>query len=92
MTGKVASLRAPMKRSSILALSALALLANACEKHPASQLPPEHSTAFGEHAWSAQGGAKHGGEVSEGHAAAAKVEAASEAKGGETPKFFPAKK
>jgi hypothetical protein len=55
-----ASLRPLMKWSSILVLGALALLVNACEKHDVAELPPEHATAFGEHAWSPKGGSKHG--------------------------------
>jgi hypothetical protein len=84
-----------MKWSSILVLSALALLVNACEKHPAAQLPPEHATAFGEHAWSEHGGSKHEAKPAGEHAPVAKSEAAApvaEGKPGEAPKFFPEKK
>jgi hypothetical protein len=55
-----ASLRPLMKWSSIFALGAVALLVNACEKHDAANLPPPHSTAFGDHAWSPGQGSKHG--------------------------------
>ena len=44
-----------MKWSSILVLGAIAFLTNACEKHEVAELPPEHATAFGEHAWSPKG-------------------------------------
>jgi hypothetical protein len=55
-----ASLRPLMKWSSILVLGAVAFLVNACEKHDPANLPPPHSTAFGDHAWSPKGGSKHG--------------------------------
>lgn len=54
-----ASLRPLMKWSSILVLCALALFVNACEKHDVANLPPPHSTAFGDHAWSPGKGSKH---------------------------------
>lgn len=38
-----------MKWFSVLSIVALAFLANACEKHPASDAPGEGVTQFGEH-------------------------------------------
>jgi hypothetical protein len=83
-----------MKRLSILLLSALALIVNACEKHPANRLPGEHDTEFGKHL----GGPGHGDEHA-GKAAATEHppvtkhgDPATEAKPGEAPKFFPEKK
>jgi hypothetical protein len=78
-----------MKRSSILALSALAIVTSACEKHPASELPKEHGA--GEHHADAKHEEKHDAKPAE-HGAEAKPEAAKhegEAKPGEAPKFFP---
>ncbi len=76
-----------MKRLSALALCALALLVNACEKHPASRLPDEHATQFGQHGTEHHGAEKHAPKsAAEQHAPAA------EAKPGEAPKFFPEKK
>jgi len=79
-----------MKRLSVLSLGALALLGNACEKHPAHRLPAEHATEFGAHAATHAPGEKH-------HAppAATPAEAARPApvgQAGEAPKFFPEKK
>jgi hypothetical protein len=85
-----------MKRSYIFALGAVALLTNACEKHEVANLPPEHATAFGEHAWSPKGGSKHG-EIKHGGAKAhpaapgSTPTATSDGAGGETPQFFPQK-
>jgi hypothetical protein len=86
-----------MKWSSVLILGAVALLVNACEKHEAANLPPEHATAFGEHAWSPKGGSKH---VEVKHGAAKAPEAApgatptasSSEAGGKSPDFFPKNK
>ncbi len=78
-----------MKWFSILSVCALAVLATACEKHPASELPPEHEA--GRHHAEAKGEAAHEAKPAE-HAEAAKPEAAKpdgEAKPGEAPKFFP---
>ena len=82
-----------MKWFSILSILALAFLANACEKHPASDAPEEGVTAFGEHSKAAEEKteARHAPEA----AAPAKPEspaATPEAKPGEAPKFFPEKK
>jgi hypothetical protein len=93
-----------MKRSSILVLGALAFFVNACEKHPASQLPPPHSTQFGDHAWSPKSGAKHGDSHGHGHghaapaadshaaAPATPAAATPESPAGATPNLFPVKK
>lgn len=78
-----------MKWFSIATVCAFAVFATACEKHPASELPPEHGA--GEHYAEAKGEAVHEGKPAE-HAEAAKAEAAKpegEAKPGEAPKFFP---
>ena len=82
-----------MKWFSIASVCALAVFATACEKHPASELPPEHGAA--EHHAEAKAEVAH--EVKPaGHAAeAAKPEAAKpegEPKPGEAPKFFPENK
>ena len=74
-----------MKWISIVSVCAFAVFATACEKHPASELPPEHEA--GEH----HAAAAHEPKAGE-HAEAAKAEAAKpegEAKPGEAPKFFP---
>ncbi len=98
---KAASLRPLMKWSSILLLGVIALLVNACEKHPAAELPPEHATAYGEHGWSPKGGSKHGeahpGAANRGEAKTAEVEQAkpaakAEGAGAESPQFFPKEK
>jgi hypothetical protein len=85
-----------MKWSSILVLGALAFFVNACEKHPASQLPPENATAFGEHAWPPKPGTKPSEEHAPAPAPAPTVTQApaapTEGAGGEAPKFFPEKK
>lgn len=71
-----------MKWPSVLLVCALALLSNACEKHPASELEDT----------------KHGAEAhAPAHEPAAaashdKDKKAEEAKPGEAPKFFPEKK
>jgi hypothetical protein len=73
---------------------ALAFFSNACERHPASELPAEHATAFGEHAAPHGGAEKHEAKPAEEHGAA-QAEAAApapETKPGEAPKFFPEKK
>jgi hypothetical protein len=82
-----------MKWISIIPVLALAFLANACEKHPAAELPEEGATAFGEHAAS-------GSEKSTAKPAAESSVAAqpgtpapsADAKPGEPPKFFPENK
>ena len=90
-----------MKWFSVIVLGALALFVNACEKHPAAELPPEHATAFGEHAWkpgSGSGEEKRGEEKPADQAAPApaatsgSAAAASESPSGEVPKIFPEKK
>jgi hypothetical protein len=82
-----------MKRLSALALCALALLVNACEKHPASRLPDEHATQFGQHGTEHHGAEKHAPKsAAEHHAPATPATPAAEAKPGEAPKFFPEKK
>ncbi len=102
---RAASLRPlTMKRLSVLLLGALALFVNACEKHPASELPAEHATEFGKYL-PGHGGEQHGADTHApkadgGHAAPAPAAAhapeaakpAAEAKPGEAPKFFPEKK
>ena len=78
-----------MKWFSVILIASIALLSNACEKHPASQLPAENATAFGPHA-----AGQHGGAPSAEHAVA-KPETPTqtgEVKSGEAPKFFPEKK
>ena len=86
-----------MKWSLIPVLGVLAFGMNACEKKPAAQLPPEHATAFGEHAWK-PGDAGHGAGHKEEHAPAAahspEAHAApvAEGKPGEAPSMFPVKK
>jgi hypothetical protein len=83
-----------MKWFSIIPVLALVFLAGACEKHPASELPEEGATAFGEHAKAAgeeKPEAKPAGES----AAPAKPESpapATDSKSGDAPKFFPANK
>jgi len=83
-----------MKRLFVLLFGALALLINACEKHPASRLPGEHAMQFEKHL----GGHGHGDHAADSHAAKPAVEPApaakppAEAKPGEAPKFFPEKK
>ncbi|HEY3899382.1 MAG TPA: hypothetical protein VGM54_12250 [Chthoniobacter sp.] len=74
-----------MKRLSFIPALALALLALACEKHPASQLPEEGATAFGEHSASAA-------EAKAGEPAATPGTPAPSAEGKEAPKFFPQNK
>lgn len=89
-----------MKRLSVLLLGALALFVNACEKHPASELPAEHATNFekysGGHGAAEHGGDTHAPKAAAEHAPATKHEEAAkpaaEAKPGEAPKFFPEKK
>ena len=88
---ELASLRALMKWLSILPLLAFAYFLGACEKHSASELPPEHATAFGEHAWPG-----HDENVAStgATAASAKPETAGATDGKPTtaPKFFPESK
>ena len=82
-----------MKWFSIASVCALAVLATACEKHPASELPPEHGA--GPHHAEAKGEAGHEAKPAEHAVEAAKPEAAKvegEAKPGEAPKFFPENK
>ena len=82
-----------MKWFSIATVCALAVLATACEKHPASELPPEHGA--GEHHAEAKGEAAHEARSAEHAAEAAKPETVKtdgEAKPGEAPKFFPENK
>lgn len=89
-----------MKWSSILVLGALALLVNACEKHDVAELPPEHATAFGEHAWSPNGGSKHGDKHGEAkpdetkapEAAPGATPAAAQGSGEKTLQFLPKEK
>lgn len=81
-----------MKRFSIIPLCVLAVLATACEKHPASELPPAHGA--GEHHAEAPGETAHPAQPA-GHAEAPKPKAAkpeADAKPGEAPKFFPENK
>jgi hypothetical protein len=73
-----------MKWFSVFSILALALLTNACEKHPAAELPPEHATAFGKHAATHDAEEKHEANPAGAHAAEPAV--------GEAPKFFPDKK
>ena len=87
-----------MKWSSILVLGAMAFFVNACEKHDVAELPPEHATAFGEHAWSPKGGSKHDevkhseAKAPEAAPAATPAAAPAEGAGGKTPEFFPKNK
>ncbi|MCE9612020.1 MAG: hypothetical protein K8R23_17625 [Chthoniobacter sp.] len=77
-----------MQRLSILSVCVLAVLATACEKHPASERLTDHEP--GEHHAAAPGGG-HDGKV-ESHVEAPKPAPAkpeAEAKPGEAPKFFP---
>jgi hypothetical protein len=82
-----------MKWFSLIPALALAFLVDACEMHPASELPEEGATAFGKHEKGSEENvqAKPAGEA----VAAPKSEAtapAPEAKSGEAPKFFPENK
>jgi hypothetical protein len=70
-----------MKWPSILLVGVVALLSNACEQHPASELEGGHGAEA--HA------APHAGAPAPAHAEEKKAE---EAKPGEAPKFFPDKK
>ena len=81
-----------MKWSSIASVCVLAVFATACEKHPASELPPEHGA--GEHHAEAKDGAVREAKPAE-HAETAKPEAVKtegESKPAEAPKFFPENK
>lgn len=83
-----------MKWFSVIPILALAFLTNACEKRPASQLPPEGATAFGVHAWPSSGEKSEAAPAAE-SAAPAKTEAAApvaDGKPGDAPKFFPESK
>lgn len=78
-----------MKRFSIAALCALVIVITACEKHPASQLPPE-LRGEAKHAE-----VKHEAQPAAVHSETAKPEPAkpaAEVKPGEAPKFFPENK
>ena len=82
-----------MKWYSIASVCALAVFATACEKHPVSELPPEHGA--GEHHAEAKGEAVHEAKPAEHVAEVAKPEPAKaegEPKPGEAPKFFPENK
>ncbi len=81
-----------MKRLLAILFAPLALLMNACEKHPASELPTEHATEFGEHAVSHGGAGNREKKSAEEHAKSEASVQGSEAKPGEAPKFFPEKK
>lgn len=84
-----------MKRFAVLALCALSLAFNACEKHPASQLDGVLHTHGDDHAAAAQHapaethGATHEAQPA---AAAHPAKPAGDAVHGEAPKFFPEKK
>jgi len=83
-----------MKWFSIIPVLALAFLANACEKHLASELPEEGATAFGEHAAGAgevKLEAKPAGESVAPTQPGTPVPS-TEARPGEAPKFFPESK
>jgi hypothetical protein len=78
-----------MKWFSIAPFCAFVVLTTACEKHPASDLPPEFR---GE---SKHAEVKHDGKPAAEHPEIAKPEAAkpaTDAKPGEAPKFFPENK
>ena len=82
-----------MKWFSIASVCVLAICATACEKHPASELPPEHGA--GEHHAEAKGEAASEAKPAEHATEAAKPEPAKaegEPKPGEAPKFFPENK
>ena len=82
-----------MKWFSIASICALAVLGTACEKHPASELPPMHG-AGGKHP-EAKSDEQHPAQPAAAHPEAAKPEPAKtegEAKPGEAPKFFPENK
>ncbi|MEZ0255470.1 MAG: hypothetical protein ACAI37_09325 [Chthoniobacter sp.] len=86
-----------MKWFSVLSIVALAILANACEKHPVSDAPEEGRTQFGEHSkehegHEEKGEAKHGEEAAPSKEAAPAAPEA--AKPGEASKIqiFPEKK
>jgi hypothetical protein len=83
-----------MKWFSVILIGSLALLSNACEKHPKSELPAEHATAFGPHAAGHDSAEKHGAVPADEHASAKPETPAQtgEVKPGEAPKFFPEKK
>jgi len=73
-----------------LPVLSLALLATACEKHPASELPEEGATAFGEH--SAEAHVEKPEAKPAGESAQPAPAPSAESKPGEAPKFFPQNK
>jgi hypothetical protein len=73
-----------MKWFPVLSICALALFSNACERHPASELPKEFSEGAHEEKKAPEGRQETG------KPAPAKPDA--EAKPGEAPKFFPENK
>jgi hypothetical protein len=77
-----------MKWFSVFSIIALAFLANACEKHPASDAPEEGVTAFGKHSEAAEEKA----ETRPSDQPRTEAPASPETKPGEAPKFFPEKK
>ena len=83
-----------MKWFSVIVIASLALLSNACEKHPKSELPAEHATAFGPHSAGSHEGEPHGGGTPAEHASTKPETPAQtgEVKPGEAQKFFPEKK
>ncbi len=82
-----------MKWLSIVPVLTLAFLVGACEKHPASELPEEGATAFGEHAHASTEVKSEAKPASETAAPAPETPAATPmAKPDDAPKFFPEKK
>ena len=84
-----------MKWFSVLSIVALAFLANACEKHPASDAPEEGVTAFGEHSKAhheEKGEAKHAEEAAPSKEAAPAAPEAAKSSEGSKIQIFPEKK
>jgi hypothetical protein len=78
-----------MKWFALIPVLALAILSDACEKHPASELPEEGATAFGEHAPAAAEQKPEAKPAGESGAQSETPAPAAGAKPGEAPKFFP---
>lgn len=78
-----------MKSFAIVTVCALAVLATACEQHPASQLPQKHGADESHPA--PKGGAGHESKPADHSGAATSAPAKPEGgtKPGEAPKFFP---
>ena len=77
-----------MKWFSVLLLALFAFFSNACEMHPASELPPEEETPGEAHPEAVKAEAQPAAEAAPSEA----PKPASEATPAEAPKFFPEKK